>query len=89
VGDDWQEYITHVAEHDDLPGQNRSAYGEPPRRRRGMTEPSPAVVAEGEAFLARHAATATSVKPSGLGEIVDDATLAELRTCQNGTKPTE
>jgi hypothetical protein len=61
-----------------------------------MTEPSPAVVAEVKAFLARHDATATSVKPSGLEEIVDDTTtvqiaaaLAELRTRRNGTDPTE
>jgi len=61
-----------------------------------MTEPSPAVVAEVKAFLARHDATATSVKPSGVQEIVDDTTtaeiaaaLAELRTRRNGTDPTE
>jgi hypothetical protein len=61
-----------------------------------MTEPSPAVVAEVEALLAHHDATARSVKPSGVGEIVEDTTtaeiaaaLAELRARRNGTDPTE
>lgn len=57
-----------------------------------MTETDKEIVDEVEAFLARHEATAMSVRPSGLGEIVDDATtdeidaaLAELRTRSNGT----
>jgi hypothetical protein len=47
-------------------------------------------------FPACQDATARSVKPGGLGEIIDDTTtaeiaaaLAELRTRRNGTDPTE
>jgi len=50
-----------------------------------MTEPSLAVVAEVEAFLARHDATARSVKPSGVQEIVDDTTDRRDRGGAGGT----
>jgi hypothetical protein len=57
-----------------------------------MTEPSPSVVAEVEAFCDRHQADPESVKPTGLRFLFDDATadeiaaaLAELRARRNGT----
>jgi hypothetical protein len=61
-----------------------------------MTEPSPSVVAEVEAFCERHQADPASVEPTGLRFLFDetptdeiDAALAELVARQNGTDPTE
>jgi hypothetical protein len=56
-----------------------------------MSEPSPAVVAEVEAFCERHEADPTSVEPTGLRFLFDEtpadeiaAALAELRARRNG-----
>jgi hypothetical protein len=61
-----------------------------------MSEPSPAVVAEVEAFCDRHEADPTSLELSGLRFLFDKpdvdeiaAALAELRARSNGTDPTE
>jgi hypothetical protein len=61
-----------------------------------MTELSRSAVAKVEAFCERRNADPETVKPSGLKNIVEDATadeiatvLAELRARTNGTDPTE
>jgi hypothetical protein len=57
-----------------------------------MSEPSPTVVAEVEAFCERRNTDPETVKASGLRNIIDDATadeiataLAELRARRNGS----
>jgi hypothetical protein len=57
-----------------------------------MTDPSPSVVTEVEAFCERHAADPASVEATGLRFLFDDTTtdeidaaLAELHARSNGT----